>query len=55
MFPWESAVSGYEVHLQGVYGKHEIHITGDIVLAIKKHFYSTKSLKFLKEKSTNIR
>ena len=49
MFPWESAVSGYEVCPEEVYGKHEIHITGDIVMAIKQHFYSTKSLKFLKE------
>ena len=49
MFPWESAVSGYEVCPEEVYGKHEIHITGDIVMAIKQHFYSTKSLKFLRE------
>ena len=49
MFPWESAVSGYEVCPEEVYGKHEIHITGDIVTAIKQHFYSTKSLKFLRE------
>ena len=49
MFPWESAVSGYEVCPEEVYGKHEIHITGDIVMGIKQHFYSTKSLKFLKE------
>lgn len=49
MFPWESAVSGLEVCPEEVYGRNEIHISGDIVLALKQYYHVTKDMKWLKE------
>ncbi|XP_012556543.2 protein-glucosylgalactosylhydroxylysine glucosidase [Hydra vulgaris] len=41
MFPWESAVSGFEVCPEERYGRNEIHITGDIVFSIRQYLYAT--------------
>ena len=49
MFPWESALTGYEVCPEEIYGKHEIHISGDITFAVKQYFLATGDLDWLKK------
>ena len=48
MFPWESALSGFEVCPQEVYGRNEIHITGDIAFAVNQYFSATDDLEWIK-------
>ena len=48
MFPWESALSGFEVCPQEVYGRNEIHITGDIAFAVNQYFLVTGDLQWVK-------
>ena len=47
MFPWESAFTGYEVCPEEMYGRNEIHITGDIVFSIRQYFYATADLDWI--------
>ncbi|XP_074653505.1 protein-glucosylgalactosylhydroxylysine glucosidase-like [Tubulanus polymorphus] len=46
-FPWESALTGVEVTPDAKYGKDEIHITGDISLAIRQYIFFTRDVQFL--------
>lgn len=48
MFPWESALSGFEVCPQEVYGRNEIHITGDIAFAVNQYYSATGDLEWIK-------
>ncbi|XP_066928849.1 protein-glucosylgalactosylhydroxylysine glucosidase-like [Clytia hemisphaerica] len=48
MFPWESALSGFEVCPQEVYGRNEIHITGDIAFAINQYYSVTGDLDWIR-------
>ncbi|XP_060694448.1 protein-glucosylgalactosylhydroxylysine glucosidase isoform X2 [Hemiscyllium ocellatum] len=45
-YPWESAVTGFEVCNEAVYGLKEIHINGDISFAFQQYFYVTQDLEF---------
>lgn len=45
-FPWESAVTGCEVCPEEVYGREEVHINGDVLLAFQQYFYVTQDLDF---------
>jgi len=51
MFPWESAFSGREVQYDkgeiGPWGRLEQHIGGDIVLAARQYWYSTRDREWL--------
>ena len=49
MYPWESALTGYEVCPQEVYGRNEIHITGDIAFASHQYYIATGDKDWLKE------
>lgn len=53
MFPWESASTGQEVQFSGgdigVWGQYEIHITGDIALAVRQYWYTTQDKDWLRE------
>ena len=48
MFPWESALSGFEVCPQEVYGRNEIHITADIAFAVNQYYSATGDLDWIK-------
>ncbi|XP_063294843.1 protein-glucosylgalactosylhydroxylysine glucosidase isoform X1 [Pelobates fuscus] len=43
-FPWESALTGYEVCPEKIYGEQEIHINGDVLVAFKQYYHMTKDL-----------
>uniref|UniRef100_A0A4W4F750 Protein-glucosylgalactosylhydroxylysine glucosidase n=1 Tax=Electrophorus electricus TaxID=8005 RepID=A0A4W4F750_ELEEL len=43
-FPWESAISGYEVCAVNIYGQQEIHINGAVTLAFQNYLYLTQDL-----------
>ncbi|XP_056383482.1 protein-glucosylgalactosylhydroxylysine glucosidase isoform X2 [Hyla sarda] len=45
-FPWESAVTGYEVCPEEIYGDQEIHINGDVLMIFKQYYYMTKDIDF---------
>ncbi|KAM3920761.1 protein-glucosylgalactosylhydroxylysine glucosidase isoform 2-T2 [Leptodactylus fuscus] len=45
-FPWESAVTGYEVCPEKIYGDQEIHINGDVLMIFKQYYYMTKDVDF---------
>ncbi|XP_043561994.1 protein-glucosylgalactosylhydroxylysine glucosidase isoform X4 [Chiloscyllium plagiosum] len=48
-YPWESAVTGFEVCNEAVYGLKEIHINGDISFAFQQYFYVTQDLEFFQK------
>uniref|UniRef100_UPI00398EC50C protein-glucosylgalactosylhydroxylysine glucosidase n=1 Tax=Pristiophorus japonicus TaxID=55135 RepID=UPI00398EC50C len=48
-YPWESAVTGFEVCNEDIYGLKEIHINGDISFAFQQYFYFTQDLEFFQE------
>ncbi|XP_020383839.2 protein-glucosylgalactosylhydroxylysine glucosidase isoform X1 [Rhincodon typus] len=48
-YPWESAVTGFEVCDEVVYGLKEIHISGDISFAFQQYFYITQDLEFFQK------
>ncbi|XP_053575935.1 protein-glucosylgalactosylhydroxylysine glucosidase [Bombina bombina] len=43
-YPWESAMTGYEVCPEQIYGEQEIHINGDVLMAFKQYYYMTQDL-----------
>ncbi|KAG9465936.1 hypothetical protein GDO78_017504 [Eleutherodactylus coqui] len=45
-FPWESALTGYEVCPEKIYGDQEIHINGDVLMIFKQYYHMTKDLDF---------
>ncbi|XP_069821516.1 protein-glucosylgalactosylhydroxylysine glucosidase isoform X1 [Dendropsophus ebraccatus] len=45
-FPWESALTGYEVCPEEIYGDQEIHINGDVLMIFKQYYYMTKDVNF---------
>lgn len=47
MYPWESALSGYEVCPEEVYGRNEIHVNGDIAFAAHQYYLLTNDSKWL--------
>eukprot|EP00039_Didymoeca_costata_P001279 m.51219 g.51219 ORF g.51219 m.51219 type:complete len:846 (+) comp10717_c0_seq2:16-2553(+) len=51
-FPWESAVTGYEVQYSGgkigPWGEFEQHISGDISFAARQYFLATQDLVWLR-------
>lgn len=49
MFPWESALTGYEVCPFEKYGRNEIHITGDIAFAANQYYLATGDLEWMKQ------
>lgn len=49
MYPWESALSGYEVCPEYKYGFHELHINGDIAFAQRQYYFATHDVDWLKE------
>uniref|UniRef100_H3BDF9 Protein-glucosylgalactosylhydroxylysine glucosidase n=1 Tax=Latimeria chalumnae TaxID=7897 RepID=H3BDF9_LATCH len=48
-YPWESAVTGYEVCPEAIYGTQEIHITGDVSFAFQLYFYFTQDLELFRK------
>lgn len=48
-YPWESAVTGYEVCNEDIYGLEEIHINSDISFAFQQYFYLTQDLEFFRK------
>ncbi|XP_067849888.1 protein-glucosylgalactosylhydroxylysine glucosidase isoform X2 [Heptranchias perlo] len=48
-YPWESAVTGFEVCNEDIYGLKEIHINGDISFAFQQYFYLTQDLEFFQK------
>lgn len=48
-FPWESAVTGTEVCPEDIYGKQEIHINGDVIMAFQHYLYLTQDLALFRE------
>ncbi|XP_051885325.1 protein-glucosylgalactosylhydroxylysine glucosidase isoform X2 [Pristis pectinata] len=49
-YPWESAVTGFEVCNEDIYGLKEIHINSDISFAFQQYFYLTQDLVFFRDK-----
>ena len=47
MFPWESAYSGIETCPWKAGAEHEIHINGDIAMAVRLYDYATGESSFL--------
>ncbi|XP_073419378.1 protein-glucosylgalactosylhydroxylysine glucosidase isoform X1 [Dendrobates tinctorius] len=45
-FPWESALTGYEVCPEKIYGDQEIHINGDVLMMFRQYYYMTKDVDF---------
>ncbi|KAM4017648.1 protein-glucosylgalactosylhydroxylysine glucosidase [Anomaloglossus baeobatrachus] len=45
-FPWESALTGYEVCPEEIYGDQEIHINGDVLMIFRQYYYMTKDVDF---------
>ncbi|KAM4617573.1 protein-glucosylgalactosylhydroxylysine glucosidase [Discoglossus pictus] len=43
-YPWESAVTGYEVCPEKIYGDQEIHINGDVLEAFRLYYHMTQDL-----------
>ncbi|KAI1895646.1 hypothetical protein AGOR_G00108370 [Albula goreensis] len=48
-FPWESAVTGTEVCPEDIYGRQEIHINGDVIMAFQHYLYLTQDLAMFQE------
>ncbi|XP_069757998.1 protein-glucosylgalactosylhydroxylysine glucosidase isoform X4 [Narcine bancroftii] len=48
-YPWESAVTGFEVCNEDIYGLREIHINNDISFAFQQYFYLTQDLEFFQK------
>ncbi|XP_078271342.1 protein-glucosylgalactosylhydroxylysine glucosidase isoform X2 [Rhinoraja longicauda] len=48
-YPWESAVTGYEVCNEDIYGLKEIHINSDISFAFQQYFHLTQDLEFFRK------
>ncbi|XP_061077729.1 protein-glucosylgalactosylhydroxylysine glucosidase isoform X1 [Conger conger] len=48
-FPWESAVTGTEVCPVDIYGKQEIHINGDVIMAFQTYLYLTQDVAMFQE------
>lgn len=50
-FPWEMAYSGYEVCPAPPYSSNELHINGDIALALQQYVHLTSDMDFLTKQS----
>jgi len=54
MYPWESALSGFEVCPEEVYGRNEIHITGDIAFAVHQYYSTTLDIDWMRSRGFSI-
>eukprot|EP00300_Choanocystis_sp_HF-7_P008650 c16026_g1_i2.p1 GENE.c16026_g1_i2~~c16026_g1_i2.p1 ORF type:complete len:778 (+),score=148.85 c16026_g1_i2:37-2334(+) len=48
-FPWESALSGSEASPASSTGKYQVHISGDVSVAVWQFYQSTRDKEFLRE------
>lgn len=48
MFPWESSLTGIETSPGWKYGKHQVHITGDVAYTARLYWYATKDIQWLR-------
>lgn len=48
MFPWESSLTGIETSPGWKYGKHQVHITGDVAYTARIYWYATKDIQWLR-------
>ncbi|NXS14134.1 PGGHG glucosidase, partial [Neodrepanis coruscans] len=48
-FPWESAATGREVCPEEIYGAQEIHINGDVLMALEQYYCTTQDQKLFQE------
>ncbi|XP_048752483.2 protein-glucosylgalactosylhydroxylysine glucosidase-like isoform X2 [Ostrea edulis] len=51
MYPWETALSGFDVTEIPIYFLNEQHITGDISFGIRQYLYMTRDVQFLLQES----